>query len=150
MPSRNRVLPAASRPYFPIRITLQLIDNEAGFPFYGIMPVDTAMVSVNKIYLRSRHPGRKAERESNCECFDKSLAALLKSGRIEFTNPTYGQPYCYNISGESLERPSVRATASVLTNLLPVFIICITWCVGLGSLACKLKELAIEPMGLME
>ncbi len=64
------------KPYFPIGITLQLIDNEAGFPFYGIMPVDTAMVSVNKIYLRSRHPGRKAERESNCECFDKSFARV--------------------------------------------------------------------------
>jgi alpha-mannosidase len=34
----------------------------------------------------------------------RDLAALLKSGRIEFTNPTYGQPYCYNISGESLIR----------------------------------------------
>ena len=28
----------------------------------------------------------------------------LRSGRIEFTNPTYAQPYCYNISGESIIR----------------------------------------------
>lgn len=31
----------------------------------------------------------------------KKIAAC---GRIEFTNPTYAQPYCYNISGESIIR----------------------------------------------
>lgn len=30
--------------------------------------------------------------------------ALAASPRIEFTNPTYAQPYCYNISGESIIR----------------------------------------------
>ena len=29
---------------------------------------------------------------------------LMTSGRMDYTNPTYGQPYCYNISGESLIR----------------------------------------------
>ncbi|MDO5571225.1 MAG: glycoside hydrolase family 38 C-terminal domain-containing protein [Bacteroidales bacterium] len=29
---------------------------------------------------------------------------LLESDKIEFTNPTYSQPYCYNILGESLIR----------------------------------------------
>ena len=28
----------------------------------------------------------------------------VKSKRVEFTNPTYAQPYCYNIEGESLIR----------------------------------------------
>jgi len=28
----------------------------------------------------------------------------IRSPRVEYTNPTYGQPYCYNISGESLIR----------------------------------------------
>lgn len=31
----------------------------------------------------------------------KSMAAM---SRVEFTNPTYAQPYCYNISGESIIR----------------------------------------------
>lgn len=30
--------------------------------------------------------------------------AIAASPRIEFTNPTYAQPYCYNITGESLIR----------------------------------------------
>lgn len=29
---------------------------------------------------------------------------LMTSGRMDYTNPTYAQPYCYNISGESLIR----------------------------------------------
>ncbi|MDE6153319.1 MAG: alpha-mannosidase [Muribaculaceae bacterium] len=29
---------------------------------------------------------------------------LLSEGRMEYTNPTYAQPYCYNISGESIIR----------------------------------------------
>ena len=29
---------------------------------------------------------------------------LLASGRMEYTNPTYAQPYCYNIQGESIIR----------------------------------------------
>lgn len=32
------------------------------------------------------------------------FARILGGGRVEFTNPTYAQPYCYNISGESLIR----------------------------------------------
>lgn len=34
----------------------------------------------------------------------RDFAAILGEGRVEFTNPTYAQPYCYNISGESLIR----------------------------------------------
>ena len=29
---------------------------------------------------------------------------IVSSPRVEFTNPTYAQPYCYNISGESIIR----------------------------------------------
>lgn len=32
------------------------------------------------------------------------LKAIATDRRVEFTNPTYAQPYCYNISGESLIR----------------------------------------------
>ena len=34
----------------------------------------------------------------------RRMQELVKSPRVEFTNPTYAQPYCYNISGESLIR----------------------------------------------
>ncbi len=29
---------------------------------------------------------------------------MATSNQVEFTNPTYAQPYCYNISGESIIR----------------------------------------------
>ncbi|NQD71993.1 alpha-mannosidase [Sphingobacterium shayense] len=32
------------------------------------------------------------------------FAAIANDSRVEFTNPTYAQPYCYNISGESIIR----------------------------------------------
>lgn len=32
------------------------------------------------------------------------LKALAATPRVEFTNPTYAQPYCFNISGESIIR----------------------------------------------
>lgn len=32
------------------------------------------------------------------------FAAIASDSRVEFTNPTYAQPYCYNISGESIIR----------------------------------------------
>ena len=34
----------------------------------------------------------------------EAFRALMAEGRMEYTNPTYAQPYCYNISGESLIR----------------------------------------------
>lgn len=34
----------------------------------------------------------------------RRLAKMAGSKRVEFTNPTYAQPYCYNISGESIIR----------------------------------------------
>ena len=35
-------------------------------------------------------------------------------GRIEFVNPTYAQPYCYNISGESIIRQFTYGMAKIL------------------------------------
>ncbi|MEA4983144.1 MAG: glycoside hydrolase family 38 C-terminal domain-containing protein [Paludibacter sp.] len=32
------------------------------------------------------------------------LTKIVNNERVEFTNPTYAQPYCYNISGESIIR----------------------------------------------
>lgn len=34
----------------------------------------------------------------------RKLKMVAASPRVEFTNPTYAQPYCYNISGESIIR----------------------------------------------
>lgn len=34
----------------------------------------------------------------------RRMQELVKSPRVEFTNPTYAQPYAYNISGESIIR----------------------------------------------
>jgi alpha-mannosidase len=34
----------------------------------------------------------------------RRMQELIKSPRVEFTNPTYAQPYAYNISGESIIR----------------------------------------------
>lgn len=31
-----------------------------------------------------------------------AMVALMRSGRVEYTNPTYAQPYCYNVLGESI------------------------------------------------
>ncbi len=42
--------------------------------------------------------------------------ALMASGRMDYTNPTYGQPYCYNISGESLIRQFQFGIAKLRTH----------------------------------
>lgn len=44
------------------------------------------------------------------------LKALAASPRIEFTNPTYAQPYCYNISGESLIRQFIYGIRKLRTH----------------------------------
>lgn len=61
-----------------------------------------------------RHPEWKIGLEIEPETWDtvrvrtseayRDFVEILKGGRVEFTNPTYAQPYCYNISGESLIR----------------------------------------------
>ncbi len=41
------------------------------------------------------------------------FTATLADNRIEFVNPTYAQPYCYNISGESIIRHFTYGIAKV-------------------------------------
>jgi alpha-mannosidase len=40
----------------------------------------------------------------NYQLFQKYYESTGRFGRIEFVNPAYAQPYCYNISGESIIR----------------------------------------------
>ncbi len=42
--------------------------------------------------------------EDNFRTFQDFFEKEGRFGRIEFVNPTYGQPFCYNISGESIIR----------------------------------------------
>lgn len=61
-----------------------------------------------------RHPSWRLGLEIEPETWDsvrsrtpeayEAFRALMKEGRMEYTNPTYAQPYCYNILGESLIR----------------------------------------------
>ena len=43
-------------------------------------------------------------RRSTPQAYNNFKTLITNNKRIEFTNPTYAQPYCYNISGESLIR----------------------------------------------
>lgn len=61
-----------------------------------------------------KHPGWSICLEIEPETWDSVMVAApadylrlrehVKTGRAEFTNPTYAQPYMYNISGESIIR----------------------------------------------
>lgn len=62
----------------------------------------------------TKHPDWKIGLEIEPETWDtvcirtpgafQDFAALLNQGRMEYTNPTYAQPYLYNIQGESIIR----------------------------------------------
>lgn len=39
---------------------------------------------------------------------------VATSQQVEFTNPTYAQPYCYNISGESIIRQFQYGIAKIM------------------------------------
>jgi alpha-mannosidase len=47
------------------------------------------------------------------QLFCDYFAGEGKNGRIEFVNPNYAQPYCYNISGESIIRQFTYGMAKV-------------------------------------
>ncbi len=49
----------------------------------------------------------------NYRLFCDYFAGEGKNGRIEFVNPNYAQPYCYNISGESIIRQFAYGMAKV-------------------------------------
>ncbi len=78
---------------------------------YGHYPMWVTQFMVDKL---AEHPEWRIGLEIEPETWDtvkrKEPAAyanfknITASKSVEFTNPTYSQPYCYNISGESLIR----------------------------------------------
>lgn len=46
----------------------------------------------------------------------RRLQRIAASERVEFTNPTYAQPYCYNISGESIIRQFAYGIAKIRSH----------------------------------
>ena len=78
---------------------------------YGHYPMWNTQFMVDKL---AQHPEWKIHLEIEPETWDsvfvKEPAAynnfkkITTDSRVEFTNPTYAQPYCFNISGESLIR----------------------------------------------
>ena len=95
---------AQEKPYF--------VDGFHG-GVYGHYPLET--YTGYMLDLLDRYPAWKMCLEIEPETWDSVKVAAPKDyerfkarvtsdPRIEYTNPTYGQPYCYNISGESLIR----------------------------------------------
>lgn len=94
---------AQQRPYF--------VDGYHG-GIYGHYPVEwKTQFIVNQL---AAHPDWYISLEIEPETWDtvlvrtpeayRSFQSIAASDRVEFTNPTYAQPYGYNISGESLIR----------------------------------------------
>lgn len=79
---------------------------------YGHYPVEWKTKFITEQY--QLHPEWRINLEIEPETWDTVLVKtpsdyrefkkIAASERIEFTNPAYGQPYCYNISGESIIR----------------------------------------------
>jgi len=78
---------------------------------YGHYPVWKTRFIIDKF---NEHPDWKINLEIEPETWDSvklrtpedysELNKIIADRRIEITNPAYAQPYCYNISGESLIR----------------------------------------------
>jgi len=78
---------------------------------YGHYPMWVTQFMVDKL---TQHPEWRIGLEIEPETWDTvsvkepvaydNFKNIVTDKRIEFTNPTYAQPYCYNISGESLIR----------------------------------------------
>ncbi|MFV0420198.1 MAG: glycoside hydrolase family 38 C-terminal domain-containing protein [Dysgonomonas sp.] len=78
---------------------------------YGHYPMWVTQFMVDKL---AQHPEWQIGLEIEPETWDTvkvkepvaygNFKNIVIDKRIEFTNPTYAQPYCYNISGESLIR----------------------------------------------
>ncbi len=93
---------SAQRPYFvdgyhggvyghyPSWVTGFMLDNLAAHPEW-------------KIGLEIEPETWDSVKRSEPEAYAR-LTTMVDDSRIEFTNPTYAQPYCYNISGESIIR----------------------------------------------
>lgn len=79
---------------------------------YGHYPVEWKTQFI--VDQLSRHPEWRIGLEIEPETWDTvqvrtpeayaRLKGMITGEQIEFTNPTYAQPYCYNISGESIIR----------------------------------------------
>jgi alpha-mannosidase len=78
---------------------------------YGHYPLWQTQFMVDQL---NEHPEWKINLEIEPETWDSVLVhtpeaykqwqAMAAHPRVEWTNPTYAQPYCYNISGESIIR----------------------------------------------
>lgn len=78
---------------------------------YGHYPMWVTQFMVDKL---AQHPEWKIGIEIEPETWDtvkvkeplaySNFEKIVADKRIEFTNPTWAQPYCYNISGESIIR----------------------------------------------
>lgn len=78
---------------------------------YGHYPMWVTQFMVDKLH---DHPEWRIGIEIEPETWDsvlvkepiayRNLKNIITDKRIEFTNPTWAQPYCYNISGESIIR----------------------------------------------
>lgn len=78
---------------------------------YGHYPMWVTQFMVDKL---NDHPEWRIGLEIEPETWDmvkvkeweayNNFKNIVNDKRIEFTNPTYAQPYCYNISGESIIR----------------------------------------------
>ncbi len=93
----------AQRPYF--------VDGYHG-GIYGHYPVEWKTQFI--VDQLAAHPDWRICLEIEPETWDtvqvrtpeayRRFQAVAAGERVEFTNPTYAQPYCYNISGESIIR----------------------------------------------
>jgi len=78
---------------------------------YGHYPMWVTQFMVDKLH---QHPEWKIGIEIEPETWDtvkvkepqayNNFKNIVTDKRIEFTNPTWAQPYCYNVSGESIIR----------------------------------------------
>lgn len=106
---------AAQRPDF--------VDGYHG-GIYGHYPVEWKTQFIN--HTLKNHPDWCISLEIEPETWDSvalktpadyaQFKALATSSRIEFTNPTYAQPYCYNISGESIIRQFIYGIDKLRTH----------------------------------
>jgi len=93
----------------PARAEVFFVDGYHG-GIYGHYPVEWKTQFI--VDQLNNNPGWNIGLEIEPETWDTvrvhtpeayiQFGNLLKRGRMEYTNPTYAQPYCYNIQGESL------------------------------------------------
>ena len=105
----------AQRPYF--------VDGYHG-GVYGHYPLEWKTRFITSTL--EKHPDWRICLEIEPETWDsvalhtpvdyEKFKSMATSSRIEFTNPAYAQPYCYNISGESLIRQFAYGIKKIRTH----------------------------------